>query len=261
VGSGLLRTLAVIGACLALVFGGVTLVRALTRDGAPARPAPAGSVAPHTAHAPAAPAPPPILASGAEGPEVEAVQRRLAELGYDPGAIDGKFADGTQAAVFALEKVHGLPVNGEVGDAERKALAAPVTPPPLRAGGAPDHVEVDLTRQLLFVYQGGNLVLISHTSTGNGEHFCANGGCMNAVTPAGDFTFLWEVKGNDPSAFGPLYNPVYFHQQGPFAFAVHGYNHVPTHPASHGCVRVPMHVADKFQGLVRIGEPIHVVQT
>ena len=40
--------------------------------------------------------------------------------------------------------------------------------------------------------------------------------------------------------------------------AVHGASSVPNSPASHGCVRIPMHVAEYFQGLVANGEPISV---
>ena len=43
--------------------------------------------------------------------------------------------------------------------------------------------------------------------------------------------------------------------------AVHGYPSVPTYNASHGCVRIPMHIADYFQGLVPDGTPMFVVGT
>ena len=40
--------------------------------------------------------------------------------------------------------------------------------------------------------------------------------------------------------------------------AVHGSGSVPATPASHGCVRIPMHIAERFPGLVANGESIEV---
>jgi hypothetical protein len=39
---------------------------------------------------------------------------------------------------------------------------------------------------------------------------------------------------------------------------VHGYPTVPTSPASHGCARIPMHIADYFHTLVHVGDPVYV---
>jgi len=41
--------------------------------------------------------------------------------------------------------------------------------------------------------------------------------------------------------------------------AVHGAPSVPNHRASHGCIRVPMHIAEYFPDLVADGEPIAVL--
>ena len=132
----------------------------------------------------------------------------------------------------------------------------------MRPDGGSDRVEVDLTRQLLFVYQGGSLTLISHIATGNDEHFCVKGFCRDAYTPTGDFQFQRFVPGWDDSLLGAMYNSMYFTKvDGPFEVAVHGSPDVPLHPASHGCIRVPMHVSERFPTLVHVGEPIYVVKT
>jgi lipoprotein-anchoring transpeptidase ErfK/SrfK len=41
-------------------------------------------------------------------------------------------------------------------------------------------------------------------------------------------------------------------------FAIHGYPSVPVYPASHGCVRVPMWLADWLYGQSPVGERIYI---
>lgn len=198
------------------------------------------------------------LASGSSGPAVEAVQQRLTALGYDPGPADGSFGPATQYAVWAFQKVNGLPVTGAVGDAELAAFDAPAVPAMVRPDLGPDHVEVNLAAQLLTLWHNGSLELISHISSGNGEWFCVESHCRNATTPTGDFSFLWWVQGWDNGPLGAMYDPVYFATEGDFGFAIHGATDVPLYPASHGCVRIPMHTSLQFPSLVSIGEPVAV---
>lgn len=54
------------------------------------------------------------LSAGAVGPEVVEVQRRLAELGFEPGEADGRFGPRTEQAVRRLQETFGLPVDGRV---------------------------------------------------------------------------------------------------------------------------------------------------
>jgi hypothetical protein len=51
-----------------------------------------------------------------------------------------------------------------------------------------------------------------------------------------------------------MYNPVYFNK----GIAVHGAQEVPDHPASHGCIRIPMHISDYYQSLVAKGDQVFV---
>ena len=196
------------------------------------------------------------LVAGAKGEEVAAIQRRLIELRFDPGAADGVFGLGTTYAVQAFQKLHGMKPTGEVTPAVEAALAAPTSPAPLVPDGGGNRVEIDLPRQLLFLYQGGDLRLISHISTGNKERYCAKGGCGTAITPVGAHRFMWRYPGWRTSRLGKLYNPVYFTGSG---IAIHGSGSVPTYPASHGCVRIPMHIAEYFPGLVSKGDAVYVL--
>lgn len=57
----------------------------------------------------------PILRKGSTGEDVRKLQERLHELGYDCGAVDGKFGDNTRRAVIAFQGAHGLKTDGVVG--------------------------------------------------------------------------------------------------------------------------------------------------
>jgi peptidoglycan hydrolase-like protein with peptidoglycan-binding domain len=50
------------------------------------------------------------------------LQNRLAELGYDAGANDGRYGEKTQSAVAEFQRDHGLKDDGEVGSATKVAL-------------------------------------------------------------------------------------------------------------------------------------------
>ena len=199
---------------------------------------------------------PSILRRGSTGPDVKAVQQRLLDLHYDPGLADGSFGQSTVYAVEAFEKLNGLPPDGLVGDAVKAALANPAPIDPLVPNGGSTRVEIDLKHQVLFLYKGGALRLISHVSTGSGRTYCADGKCgYKAITPIGSFRFAWRYSGWRESRLGKLFNPVYFTKDG---VAVHGALSVPTYPASHGCVRIPMNIAGYFPSLVARGDPVYV---
>ncbi len=203
-------------------------------------------------------APPEVegLVRGAEGAQVAAIQRRLTELHFDPGASDGVYGLATFYAVQAFQKLHGVDPTGEVTPTLQAALANPDQPVPLVPGGGGDRVEIDLRRQLLFLYKGDGLRLISHISSGNNKRYCAEGGCGTAITPVGAHRFMWRYPGWRTSRLGKLYKPVYFTGSG---IAVHGSTSVPAYPASHGCVRIPMHIAEYFPDLVSRGDAVYVL--
>ena len=99
-------------------------------------------------------------------------------------------------------------------------------------------------------------------SSGSGVNYCyetprenpTSHVCEDANTPSGDFSFYEFRSGWDKSPLGQLYNPYSFNK----GIAVHGYESVPTTPASHGCVRIPMHISEYFHDLVHRGDPVHV---
>jgi peptidoglycan hydrolase-like protein with peptidoglycan-binding domain len=198
-----------------------------------------------------------VLERGDHGPDVVALQKRLAELHFDAGVPDGTYGLATMYAVEGFQNLAGMRADGKVGPQVAAALANPPAVAPLVPDGEPTRVEVDKSRQLLFVWTNSELRLISHVSTGSGKKYCVDGDCNNkAITPEGAFRFMWRYSGWRESRLGKLYNPVYFTGSG---VAVHGSPSVPTYPASHGCVRIPMHISEYFPSLVKRGDAVYVL--
>jgi peptidoglycan L-alanyl-D-glutamate endopeptidase CwlK len=65
------------------------------------------------------------LRRGSTGPEVTALQKGLAAAGFSPGAIDGSFGGGTEAALLAFQRSEGLLADGIAGPRTLAALGLP----------------------------------------------------------------------------------------------------------------------------------------
>lgn len=191
------------------------------------------------------------------GADVRQLQLRLSALHYYPGAADGQFGQDTLEALWAFQAVQGLKVTGSDGPATRQALADPRSPRELVPDGGGLRIEIDLSRQVLVLYRSGQVALISHISSGGGYYYCSpGGGCGYATTPTGDFRTTAFMPGWVTVPLGEMYNPVFFIGT---AFAIHGSASVPLWPASHGCIRIPMVVAEFFHNLVPVpGTPVYV---
>lgn len=198
------------------------------------------------------------LGIGSRGPIVLAYEQRLASLHIDTGPVDGVYDSKTAYAVTTVEKLYGIQRDGRVGPQVRFALSAFRWPKPLQAHAEPDRVEVSLDGQYMVLYAKNWVRLITTVSTGGGYAFCGgDDGCQYAVTPPGRFQFQWYYNGWRTGKLGHLYKPYYFNG----GIAIHGYPTVPNYPASHGCVRIPMHIADYFHTYVHNGFPVYVVGT
>ena len=195
----------------------------------------------------------PVLRQGDSGVDVRLVQRFLRAGGYYWGPMNGDFDTEMRFALLSLQKHRHLETTGQAGTAEWHALAHPRRGRPLVGGGA-DRIEVDLRRQLLTVYRDHHEVLISHISTGTGRHYCRHGHCGTAITPVGDFRITGRSPGWHRGPLGAMFDSLYFH--GPVA--IHGSTTIPLHPASHGCVRLPLETARHLFALAKPGEPIYV---
>ncbi|MGH2704613.1 MAG: L,D-transpeptidase family protein [Actinomycetota bacterium] len=208
------------------------------RERRPPPPAPAPSAKPEVA---ATPLPDGVLVVGSTGVEVVKLEERLASLTYLVGKVDGVFDRATQFGVTAFQKVEGLPLTGR-GDFLTLQRLQTAEAPKAAFTTPPDHIEVDLPRQVIFVVRGGQVSASLPTSTGTNKLFRAQGWTRRAVTPNGTFTVSWKIPTWRKSPLGLLYKPSYFNG----GIALHGSTSVPNYPASHGCVRIPMPFADWF---------------
>ncbi|HEX5880133.1 MAG TPA: L,D-transpeptidase family protein [Actinomycetota bacterium] len=182
---------------------------------------------------------PELLRRGDRGPAVDAVQRRLRELGYWVGPVDEVFGSLTEQAVFAIQKAAGLERDGVVGPRTRQALEEGRRPQARSRAGRV--LEVDERRQLLLVVADGRVRWTFNTCTGTDEHYTYGGRRYLADTPHGRWEIYRQIDGWRESHLGRLYRPKYFHRDG---IALHGYTNVPPHAASHGCVRVTLAAID-----------------
>ena len=196
------------------------------------------------------------LAYGMAGNDVKALQRRLTQLKYYPGAANGQFGSDTLEAVWAFQEVQGLSTDGVVGSHTEHALVSPRAPQSRDPRGGALRVEVNLHLRVLLLYRNNQLSLVSHVSPGGGYYYCSEGSCGYAITPTGHFPTKVFMPGWVTVPLGEMYNPVFFIGT---AYAIHGDTDVPLEPASHGCVRIPMDIAGFFHTLVRTpGTPVYL---
>ena len=194
------------------------------------------------------------LGTGARGAEVAALEQRLDALKYDVGAVNDVYDQNTAYGVMAFQKVHGMARTGRATDDVVAALATAKAPEVLVPNGGENRVEIDIPRQVLFLYKAGSLQKIVTISSGNNQRFCSEGYCRRAVTPGGSYGIYRQGRGWETGPLGSLYNPLYFNG----GIAIHGSKSVPGQPASHGCIRIPMSTAEWFPGQVHTGMPVHV---
>ena len=197
---------------------------------------------------------PPGLGIGAHGPDVAALEQKLNALHYDVEKVDDVFDQNTAYAVTAFQKVMGMDRTGRATDDVVAALATATAPPALVPTGNPDRVEIDIPRQVLFLYKGGSLSKILTISSGSNQRFCSEGYCRTAVTPGGSYGIYRQGKGWEYGPLGALYNPQYFNG----GIAIHGATSVPAYPASHGCIRIPMAAAEWFPSQVYMDMAVYV---
>ncbi len=183
-----------------------------------------------------------------------ALQERLSSLGYWLGTPNGTFEDGTQQAVYAIQKAAGISRDGIAGPITEGALARGVLPHPRSTSGYV--VEVDLEDDLVMFVTNGKLDYVFNTSTGGGYTYTDDGVTAVARTPVGHFHVYRQVDGMVVDSLGELWRPKFFDS----GFAVHGDSYVPPFPASHGCVRVSDEAIDWIwaSNLLPIGTAVWV---
>ena len=143
-------------------------------------------------------------------------------LGYVT-PVSGSFGGSTSRAVLAFRKVFGMSRITVANKAVFRRLAKGGGRYRVRYPKAGRHVEFDWSRQVLVLARGSRPVKVLHASSGA------------PVTPTVFGTFRFYRKSPGYNAKGMYYSNYFIG-----GYAIHGYESVPTYPASHGCIRIPI---------------------
>ena len=183
------------------------------------------------------------LAVGSKGVYARILLKRLVALRFRTPGISSTISVAAGDSIVAFQKAYRLPRTYVFdGDDWRRLDRAVLIK--ARHKGPSTHIEIDKTRQILMIVKGGKpygIIPVSTGATGN--------------TPVGTFHILWKAPATSTwlgSAI--LWRTMDFYRD----FAMHGYPDVPAFPASHGCVREPMWVADWTYRHSFVGETVFI---
>ena len=185
--------------------------------------------------------------------QVLRAEELLSQKGYWILKVDGVTDASTRHAVIAFQKVEGLKRNGVISSSLISALEGALRPAVRYSSG--QHVEIDLTRQVLFLVEDGGMVThVLPVSSGTDKPYYEQGKRQVAHTPRGSFKIYRQIKGVRHAPLGTLYYPNYISG----GVAIHGSGSVPAFPASHGCIRIPRFADKAFSSMVHVGMPVYV---
>ena len=179
--------------------------------------------------------------------QMREAERRLADMGYWTGAVDGRFDPSTKSALVAFQKYEGRPITERLTPDELEAIRA-ARPPQARESGYA-HIEVDIDRQVLLIVNDDSTVRVLPTSTGSDKEYLDDGETSVAYTPRGRFLVYNKLDGWEEGRFGSAYYANFISG----SVAIHGYPTVPNEPASHGCIRIPIFAAREVSKLMPLG--------
>jgi hypothetical protein len=180
------------------------------------------------------------LDPGDDGPAVELFNELLRKRNYF-NTDRGHYGSHTERAVMAFRKVNGMARNFQATPEIFAKLASGEGGFKIRHPGAGKHVEVDMSRQVMALADGGEAKYVFHVSTGA------------AATPSdpGGFTFYSKDPGFNSIG---MYYSVYYNR----GEATHGYHSVPPYPASHGCIRNPIPDSIFIYNWIDLGDKMFV---
>jgi peptidoglycan hydrolase-like protein with peptidoglycan-binding domain len=180
--------------------------------------------------------------------EAKEAERRLSEMGYWTGPVDGVIDGITRTALIAFQKWEGREITGRLTRDDLEAISNAPSPQPRDTGYK--HVEIDIDRQVLsLIDDDGKIIKVVPVSTGSGRRYDEKGNRGLAYTPKGRFRIYGKVSGWRKSPLGLLYYPNYFSD----GLAIHGNPSVPSQPESHGCIRVPMFASRTISEMLPVG--------
>jgi hypothetical protein len=182
----------------------------------------------------------PQAGPGTRGPFVALLQQRLAAVGYATPQT-GVYDPLTALAVLAFRKVNGMPRTIGLTPFIVDRLLRGVGGFKVRYPQHGRHVEANLNWQVLALIENGKVVRAYTTSSGK----------PSTPTVLGHFRFYMREPGTNSHG---MVDSTYFIR----GYAIHGYQDVPTFPASHGCLRVPIPDAFAIYSWIHLGDQIDV---
>lgn len=111
-------------------------------------------------------------------------------------------------------------------------------------GSGPKRVVISLSDQMAYLYSGEELVAVSTISSGK----------PGKDTPTGIFPILDKKVFHRSIKYDNAPMP-HMQRLDQYGIALHG-GHLPGHPASHGCIRLPAKFAAKLFAATRVGTPV-----
>ena len=182
------------------------------------------------------------LSVGSTGAHVKGMLTAFQRLKIRVPGVGTRLSSQCGDAVMAFQKAYRLSRSYVFDHDDWRRLDGAKTVRPRHASPSL-HIEVDKTRQILMVVKNGavaGLICVSTGATGN--------------TPEGAFHIQQKHPYTTSGYGGILFRTMGFLGD----FAIHGYAPVPPYPASHGCIREPMWVADWVYNQSFVGERVYV---
>jgi hypothetical protein len=180
------------------------------------------------------------LDPGDSGPAVELFNDLLRRQNYF-NTDRGNYGSHTERAVMAFRKVNGMARNFQATPEIFAKLASGEGGFKIAHPGAGKHVEVDISKQVMALSDGGEAKYVFHIATGA------------AATPSDQGSFTFYRKDPGFNSIG-MYYSVYYNR----GEATHGYHSVPPYPASHGCIRNPIPDSQFIYNWIDLGDRMFV---
>lgn len=183
------------------------------------------------------------------GYDVVELQQRLAELGFDPGPVDGVFGRHTARAVTQFQETRRLPATGKVTTDTWEALGngtyQPVQAAPEKPTGDLEIV-IDISAHTLTVYSEGRPFKIFPVCVGK----------AGTPTPVGEWKVVYKS-----TSWGGGFGTRWLGLNVPWGiYGVHGTNKPWSigRAESHGCVRMHNRDVEQLYSWVPVGTPVRI---
>jgi len=184
------------------------------------------------------------------GEDIRELEKRLKELGFNPGALDGVFDRKAAEAVMELQKINNLPITGIVDQDTWKALGQDCEPTNNPQTPAPEgqiKIIIEKDKRLLTVYADGKPY----------KQYPIAIGKPNTPSPVGE----WKII-NKSIEWGSGFGTRWLGLNVPWGiYGIHGTNKPWSigQAASQGCFRMYNKHVEEIYPWVKVGTPVIVI--